>query len=158
MPRFLMQLAAVVLGLSVTGYVMARGDHGSNGGSKGSSAQSSSQNTSSKFNKSDTKSGKDDKNYSKFDKKNKSKDGKCFDKDHFCWSKSCWCSRFGCNCYWQDDCWYVWYPRTCQYIPYAYFATFATPVIATTGPATLVPGVSAPVPGPGPGPGPKQGP
>jgi hypothetical protein len=151
MGRILLQLAAVALGLSVTGFATARGDHGSNGGSKDSSAKSFSQKSSGKFNKSDKKSDKRDRDRD-------DKHSKFFDKDHFRWSKSCWCSRYGCNCYWYDDCWYVWYPRTCQYIPYAYFATFATPVIATTAVAPLVPGVSAPVPGPGPGPGPKQGP
>ena len=93
--------------------------------------------------------------HSKFDKKDH---GKYFDKDHFRWSKSCYCSKYGCNCYWHDDCWYVWYPQTCQYIPYAYYITLVTPVVAAT-PVVATPVVaSAPVSLPAPAPGFKPGP
>lgn len=100
--------------------------------------------------------------------------GKCFNKSDFCWTHSCHSSRYGCNCYWFDGCWYVYYQPFRQYIPYTYYVTLASPVVAVTpaatqttvtttstavavpvapagaGPVLPKPATSGPLPGPGP--------
>jgi hypothetical protein len=149
MRRFLMQLTAVAVGLSLTSLANAGGKGGGSASfGKSSFSQSSKYAGTSNFKTYSSKSG-----YSKFS----TPYGKCFGKNDFYWSKSCFCSKYGCNCYWNDDCWYVWYQPTCQYVPYAYYITLVTPVVAAT-PVVATPVVaSAPASLPAPAPGFKPG-
>jgi hypothetical protein len=119
MRRFLSNLAAIALGLTVSGAALAGGSHGSHHGS--SSSQSSKSSVSYKYNNSSHTH-----NY-KFQKGFDFK-GHCHDWNYYCWSK-----KYSCYCYYcpSSCCWYYWDEPQCCYYPVTYL-TPVVPVVVTT--------------------------
>src|SRR5438445_850788 len=120
MRRFLMQLAVVALGLSLTGAVQAGGKNGGSGGSSGSKGFQLSGPSSS---------------YKTFSKPNNTG----YSKSDFCYTHRCYCNTYGCDCYWFDSCWYVWYGPCHRYIPYSTYITYVTPVVTVTPAVAFTP-------------------
>jgi hypothetical protein len=131
MRRFLMQLAVVLVALSVTGAVHAGGGSKGSSGGKGSFSQSQS-------------------NFKTTTSKSSMPYGKCWTKSNFYCTHHCWCDYYGCNLYWcpSDYCWCVWYEPWLRYVPYRTYITLVSPVAVASGPAITVANTSVAAPGP----------
>jgi hypothetical protein len=136
MRRFLTQLVALGLSLSMTATTVHAGGRGSSGGSKGTSSHSSSSMGSSSYrmgqNHSSSYSSKmNSKQYSGSNWKGSMKSptyspkySKGYDSKGYChyWSKCCWSGRYGCYCFWCPEVcgWYYWDEGAYCYYPVTY--------------------------------------
>ena len=100
MKRFIISLFAIGLSLALTASAHA-GKPGSSGGNSKKVSGGNSGNKPISYNTSSMKSG----SMKSFSKAN-------FKCSHFCWS-----SKYRCNFYWCQDCWYYWCASRCCYLP-----------------------------------------
>lgn len=115
MKSFIISLFAIGLGLAITGSAHA-GKPGGGGGGGSNKSVSMSKSSPSSYNTMKSSSYKSS-----------------YTKDNFKCSSYCWSSKYCCNFYWCNDCYYYWCAPRCCYLPVTCIDTCPpTQVVAAT--------------------------